>query len=118
MDINGIGALYTVKLALHYFHRQFAADQGSSKDQVLVLQASLAGYLDLKGAIQYAFTKYGLRGAMKSLRHTEPSFGVRVNLIAPWYVILSSRHAVPETTQVHQHGHPRRRRRSSGEARC
>ncbi|RMD42182.1 hypothetical protein DV735_g2921, partial [Chaetothyriales sp. CBS 134920] len=86
LRINGIGALYTIKLALFYFRRQYAADPAASKDQLLVLQGSMAGYVDLKAAIQYSFTKYGLRAIMKNLRHTELAHGIRVNFIGPWFI--------------------------------
>ncbi|RMZ90138.1 hypothetical protein DV736_g2647, partial [Chaetothyriales sp. CBS 134916] len=86
LQTNGIGVLYTTKLALYYFRRQYAADPAASKDQVLILQGSLAGYIDLKGALQYSFTKYGLRSLMKNLRHTELEHGIRVNFIGPWFI--------------------------------
>jgi NAD(P)-dependent dehydrogenase (short-subunit alcohol dehydrogenase family) len=88
LNINGIGALYTVKLALHYFRRQTAANKGGAKDQLLVLQGSLAGYLDLPGAVQYGFTKFGLRSVMRNLRQTEYNHGIRVNYIGPWWVVF------------------------------
>ncbi|RMZ79197.1 hypothetical protein DV738_g3484, partial [Chaetothyriales sp. CBS 135597] len=86
LRINGIGVLYTIKLALFYFRRQYAADPEGSKNQLLLLQGSMAGYVDLKAAIQYSFAKYGLRAVMKNLRHTEPAHGIRINFIGPWFV--------------------------------
>ena len=79
-----MGVLYTVKLALHYFRRQHALNKGEPLDQVLILQGSLAGYLDLPGAVQYAASKYGLRGMMKALRMTEGQHNIRVAYIGPW----------------------------------
>jgi NAD(P)-dependent dehydrogenase (short-subunit alcohol dehydrogenase family) len=84
LKINGIGVLYTSKLAIHHFRRQFQQDAEKSKDQLLILQGSLAGYLDLKGSIQYGFCKWGMRGMMRNLRRTEHEFNVRANYIAPW----------------------------------
>lgn len=81
-NINFIGVLYTIKLALHYFRRQH--EKNSQIDQVLILQGSLAGYIDLPGSIQYAGSKYALRGIMRNLRRTGWTFGMRVNYIAPW----------------------------------
>ena len=86
LNINGIGAIFTVKLALHHFHRQFSLGKDASNDQVLVLQGSLAGYLDLPGALQYSFTKFGLRGIMRDLRVTEHAHNIRVNFIGPWFI--------------------------------
>lgn len=86
LNVNLVGVLYTVKLALHYFRRQHALNKGAPLDQVLILQGSLAGYLDLPGALQYASTKYGLRGMMKALRITEWQHSTRVAFIGPWSV--------------------------------
>ena len=86
LNVNLVGVLYTVKLALHYFRRQNASNKGEPLDQVLVLQGSLAGYLDLPGALQYASSKFALRGIMRSLRRTEHVHNIRVNYIGPWYV--------------------------------
>ena len=84
LKINGIGVLYTSKLAIHYFRKQFQQDAEASKDQLLILQGSLAGYLDLRGSIQYAFCKWGMRAMMRNLRRTEHVHGMRTNYIAPW----------------------------------
>lgn len=86
LNVNLTGVLYTVKLALFYFRKQHAANKGEALDQNLILQGSLAGYLDLPGAIQYGASKYGLRGIMKNLRVTEHEHNIRVNYIAPWFV--------------------------------
>jgi len=86
INVNLIGVLYTIKLALHYFRRQHAQNKGDPLDQVLVLQGSLAGYLDLPGAIQYTASKFGLRGILRSLRRTEHAHNIRVNYIGPWFV--------------------------------
>lgn len=84
VNVNAIGALYTAKLAVHYFRRQHTQNPDSKQDTVLILQGSLAGYLDLVGAPQYALSKFGLRGVMRSLRHSELKYGTRVNFIGPW----------------------------------
>lgn len=74
--MNLIGVSYTTKLARHYFNK---GDQ--SRDKVLILKASLAGYLDLPQAAQYNASKFGVRGLFCNLRKDPLS---RVNLIAPW----------------------------------
>ncbi|EXJ65481.1 hypothetical protein A1O7_01822 [Cladophialophora yegresii CBS 114405] len=86
INVNLIGVLYTIKLALHYFRRQNALNKDKPLDQVLVLQGSLAGYLDLAGAVQYIASKFGLRGILRSLRRTEHVHNIRVNYIGPWFV--------------------------------
>ncbi|OAG36492.1 hypothetical protein AYO21_09299 [Fonsecaea monophora] len=81
MEINLMGLLYTVKLALHYFRRQ---PVDSDRDRCLILKSSLAGYVDLPGSIQYNSSKFGVRGVMRSLRRTSWKENIRVNLVAPW----------------------------------
>ena len=81
VNINMIGVLYTAKLAMHYFRTQ---PMSESRDRLLILQGSLAGYLDQPGSPQYAASKYGLRGMMKSLRRTVGQQDMRVNYIGPW----------------------------------
>jgi NAD(P)-dependent dehydrogenase (short-subunit alcohol dehydrogenase family) len=83
-NVNGIGSLYTVKLAIWYFSKQQAQSQTKTEDQCLVIQASIAGYIGIGGPVQYDFTKWGMRGVMRALRETAWMWGVRVNLIAPW----------------------------------
>lgn len=75
LNIGLIGTAYTTKLALHYFGKSEASDK------CLILKASIAGYFDLPGGISYQTVKFGVRGLMRSLRHTGLC---RVNVIAPW----------------------------------
>jgi len=83
INTNLIGVLYTAKLAIHYFRRQ---PLDASRDRCLILKSSLAGYLDAPGWIQYNASKFGVRGVMRCLRRTSWQEGIRVNLVAPWYV--------------------------------
>ncbi|KIV99232.1 uncharacterized protein PV09_09096 [Verruconis gallopava] len=78
IQVNTIGVAYTVKLARHYFNK---GDQ--SRDKVLILKASLAGYLDLPGATQYNASKYSVRGMLCNLRKSDLA---RCNLLAPWAI--------------------------------
>jgi NAD(P)-dependent dehydrogenase (short-subunit alcohol dehydrogenase family) len=84
VEVDLIGVLYTVNLALHYFRQQYDGSQEDDQAQILILQGSMAGYLGLPGAVQYAAAKYGLRGMMKTLRSTEWRHNIRVGYIAPW----------------------------------
>jgi len=86
LNVNLTGVLYTVKLALFYFRKQNAANKEKPLDQNLILQGSLAGYLDLPGALEYTASKFGLRGLMRDLRRTEHAHHIRVNYIGPWFV--------------------------------
>lgn len=81
-DVHVSGVLKTTALALWYFRKQNAEAPG--RDQCLVLQGSVTGYVDHYGAPQYTASKYAVRGLMKSLRKSEDSDVVRVNVISPW----------------------------------
>jgi NAD(P)-dependent dehydrogenase (short-subunit alcohol dehydrogenase family) len=82
--LNTTAALYTVKLGLHHFRRQYAQNPEASQDQLLVLQSSVAGYLDIPSSLCYTVSKFGMRAVMRSLRWTEHRHGIRVNSICPW----------------------------------
>ncbi|KIW42312.1 uncharacterized protein PV06_05874 [Exophiala oligosperma] len=86
LTVNLTGALYTVKLALHYFRRQNASNKGTDLDQVLILQGSLAGFIQLPEAVEYVASKWGLRGTFRTLRVTEFQHNIRVCYIAPSFV--------------------------------
>jgi NAD(P)-dependent dehydrogenase (short-subunit alcohol dehydrogenase family) len=83
LDVNLYGVMYTTKLAFHYFQKHPLDDK---HDRCLIVQTSLAAYLDLPGAMQYQVSKYGGRGLMACIRRTTGVDGVRVNTICPWYV--------------------------------
>lgn len=87
LETNLIGAMYTTKLALHYFSRQ---PEGPGRDRCLLMTSSMAGYADHNGAPQYAAAKFGVRGMMRSLRQVLPRQNARVNIISPWWVITST----------------------------
>jgi NAD(P)-dependent dehydrogenase (short-subunit alcohol dehydrogenase family) len=87
LNINLIGVFYTTKLALHQFQRQHQTDPKA--ESVLILQGSLAGYLSLPNVPQYNASKYGLRGMLRALVLSSPSYGTRVNYIAPWFISTS-----------------------------
>ena len=80
-EINAIGVIWTTKLAMFYFQKQNASNK---KDRLLVLQSSLAGYIDLTASPQYNGSKFLVRGLLRSLRQSSLEHGIRVNLIAPW----------------------------------
>ncbi|KAK5082311.1 hypothetical protein LTR05_007457 [Lithohypha guttulata] len=87
LDVNIVGAMYTIKLALHYFVQQNGTEiSPKQEDTALVLIGSGASFLDGPRAPTYAASKWAMRGIMHSLRRTAFYHGSRVNLIAPWYV--------------------------------
>lgn len=83
LEVNLIGMAYTIKLAMHYFRRQ---PEDSSRDRCLILKGSIAAYADQPGSPQYNASKWGARGLMRNFRRTAWREGIRVNLVAPWYV--------------------------------
>ncbi|CEN59946.1 hypothetical protein ASPCAL02387 [Aspergillus calidoustus] len=97
LDVNLAGTMYTTKLAMHYFRRQYDAESESpsSRQQTcLVFQSSIMGYFDQGGAPLYSASKFAVRGLLRSYRRTAWLHGTRVNCVSPWYVrtpILSQR---------------------------
>lgn len=85
LNTNLIGFMYTAKLALHYFAQQ---PDGPGHDRCLIMTSSIAGYADHNGAPQYSAAKFGVRGMMRSLRQVLLKQQARVNIIAPWSVML------------------------------
>jgi NAD(P)-dependent dehydrogenase (short-subunit alcohol dehydrogenase family) len=78
IDVNVNGVIYTAKLAAHYF-----AQRPADVDRSLVITSSIMAYIDTFGIPSYGISKHGIRGLMCTLRRRQ---GMRVNLIAPWYV--------------------------------
>jgi NAD(P)-dependent dehydrogenase (short-subunit alcohol dehydrogenase family) len=84
LQINLIGVIYTLKLAMHYLRAQPEAD---ARDRCFIFKGSIAGLIDQPASWQYSTSKFGLRGLMRSARRTSWSEGIRVNYVAPWYVL-------------------------------
>jgi NAD(P)-dependent dehydrogenase (short-subunit alcohol dehydrogenase family) len=80
LETNLLAMIYTSKLAMHYMKRQ-----DPSHDRCLILKSSIMGYLDTNGSPTYGAAKHGVRGLMKVLRRRS---GLRVNVVAPWYVLF------------------------------
>ena len=86
ISINLTGVFYTTKLALHYFQLK-GSDQTTAQDRKsIILISSIAGYIEMPWVADYQSSKYGVRGLFKALRNNVPAMGVRMNLIAPWFV--------------------------------
>ena len=84
VDLNLHGALYTTKLALHYFMKQNGTEKDQAQsDTCLVLIGSSAAFLDVPKGPQYSAIKWAMRGVMHSLRRTAFYYGSRVNMISP-----------------------------------
>ncbi|ETN38997.1 uncharacterized protein HMPREF1541_07039 [Cyphellophora europaea CBS 101466] len=83
IDINLIGVMYTLKLAIHYFRRSpMAAD----RDRCFIFGGSVAGFVDNLSSWEYSTSKFGLRGLMRTVRRQSYHQGIRVAYIAPSYV--------------------------------
>lgn len=76
VQVNLIGAMFTIRLALNHFLRRPEIDP---REKCLILKSSLAGYLDSRPS--YGSAKAGLRAVMRSLRHRGTC---RINIVAPW----------------------------------
>ena len=85
MDVNLKGAFYTSYLALHYFRLPDPANTPPFKKSI-VLVSSVAGYHGAASSTTYTISKFGVRGILYGIREQALAAGVRVNLIAPWYV--------------------------------
>jgi 5'-hydroxyaverantin dehydrogenase len=73
----------TTYLAFYYFRIPPTPSHSSLRS--IILTSSLAGYTDFPWSAGYQSTKLGVRGIFKSLRGGTGKFGIRLNLIAPWF---------------------------------
>ena len=72
---------------MHYFQLNSAPDSSNKQDRKsIILISSLAAYIELPWLGDYQASKYGVRGLFKALRNNVGAMGVRMNLIAPWFV--------------------------------
>ena len=78
VDVSLRGAIYTSKLALHYFRRR--SDPAACG---LVITASTASYNERPNLPLYSAAKHGIIGLMRSLRHVVADSPVHVGAIAP-----------------------------------
>ena len=90
---HAAGLYYSAYLALHYMRLPSSsqsngstANGNTSGDKSLIFIDSLAGYTDYPNNSAYGASKFGVRGLFRSVRHYSPRIGVRLNLIAPWFI--------------------------------
>ncbi len=86
IDVNLTGVFYTTRLALHYFQHKGSSVGELEGKKSIILISSLAGYIELPWLGDYQASKFGVRGLFKALRNNVGQMGVRMNLIAPWFV--------------------------------
>ncbi|KAM5346947.1 hypothetical protein ACJ41O_009952 [Fusarium nematophilum] len=86
LDVNITGATYTTHLALHWLPENGPAD----RDRCLLLVGSLSSLYPFSGHCQYTMSKHAVCGLFRALRSTAFTRGVRVNMIAPYYISKSN----------------------------
>jgi NAD(P)-dependent dehydrogenase (short-subunit alcohol dehydrogenase family) len=79
IDVNLIGVLYTVHLAMFWLPRNPAPASDAQPDRHLLLIGSVASLVPFAGHIQYSIAKHGVLGLFRSLRATSWKDGIRVN---------------------------------------
>ncbi|KAF2015414.1 NAD(P)-binding protein [Aaosphaeria arxii CBS 175.79] len=84
-DVNLKGVYLGCYLALHYFRLPPPVGATPFKKSI-VLVASAAGYLGYPNSTTYSLSKFGVRGIFYGIRDKASQSGVRVNLVAPFYV--------------------------------
>lgn len=93
LNVNLTAVLQCVQLIVKYGMGISAITPSNSPDTIMpataksiALIGSVGSYRALPRAVDYSASKWGLRGAFRSLRQQLPKIGVRVNLIAPGFV--------------------------------
>ncbi|KIW70025.1 hypothetical protein PV04_02336 [Phialophora macrospora] len=84
--VNLEGLYKNAWLALYYMQLPPKTGYRRPFSKSLILVSSLAGYSDMPGNTDYNASKFGVRGIFRGLRHTTSRLGVRVNLIAPFWI--------------------------------
>ncbi|KAL1894051.1 hypothetical protein Sste5346_006193 [Sporothrix stenoceras] len=83
IDVSLRGAVYTSKLALHYFRKAPSTD---AFDRGLVITGSTSSYNERPNLPLYSAAKHGVIGLMRALRHVvaaDPVEKIHVGAIAP-----------------------------------
>lgn len=91
-DVNLIGVLKAVQVVVKYGMGRSESEAASSITpsrpgaRSVTLISSLVSYRALPSTVDYSASKWGIRGAFRTLRQLLPSIGIRVNMIAPAFV--------------------------------
>ncbi len=97
LGINLHGAFYTLReAARHMRDRSIAGDSGGS----IVVCGSLSIFHGLKGMEHYAGAKGALAAMVKSLAVELGPYEVRVNMIAPGFILTGMTEGSPQTAEV------------------
>ncbi|KAK3117638.1 hypothetical protein LTR53_000766 [Teratosphaeriaceae sp. CCFEE 6253] len=87
MEVNLTGVYNCAYLAMHYFRMPLPESTTPQPKKSLVLVSSMMGYVDCTYNTDYGVSKYGVRGLFRSLRSQAYKLNMRVNNIAPGYVL-------------------------------
>ncbi|KAI1174753.1 15-hydroxyprostaglandin dehydrogenase [Nemania sp. FL0916] len=84
LDVNLMGVVYSVKLALYYMRRN-VVDATTGHRGNIICTASNAGLYPLAVQPLYATSKYAVVGLVRSLgpAYARPEIGIRINALAP-----------------------------------
>jgi len=78
LEIDVIGTLYSIKLAIHYMRKNTGEQKGS-----ILVTASNAGLYGFSIAPMYGTSKHAIVGAVRSLAKPLVAEGVQINAICP-----------------------------------
>ncbi|KAL7941887.1 Oxidoreductase, molybdopterin-binding domain-containing protein [Trichoderma barbatum] len=80
LDVNVKGVIFTSHLALYYL------PQNKRSDRCLLFVGSVASLIALPGQSHYCMSKHAVLGLFRSMRGTASLKGIRMNMIAPYYI--------------------------------
>ncbi|KAL8794748.1 MAG: hypothetical protein Q9195_002702 [Heterodermia aff. obscurata] len=94
MDVNMTGVIYTTHLSLFYLKRNPGSKPANpeckpadtQRDRHLVLVSSCAGLMPIPGQAFYGASKHAVVGLYRNLRSTSFVHGIRINMIAPYFI--------------------------------
>ncbi|KAM0749923.1 NAD(P)-binding protein [Meredithblackwellia eburnea MCA 4105] len=82
LDINAIGAAYTVNLAFHHLKKN-----PSKGHKSIVILGSLSSFFPIPLAPMYTMSKHAVMGLFRSTHFDGAAFGINVNIVCPWFVL-------------------------------
>lgn len=108
LNVNLLAVVQSVQLLVKFGMGLTAlpseATSARSTVKSITLMGSVGSYRALPRAVDYSASKWGVRGAFRSLRQQLPKVNCRINLIAPGFVktpLLGSTVAMYEKIGVH-----------------
>ncbi|KAL7933846.1 Oxidoreductase, molybdopterin-binding domain-containing protein [Trichoderma chlorosporum] len=80
LDVNVKGVIFTAHLALYFL------PQNKRPDRCFLFVGSVASLIPLPGQSHYCISKHAVLGLFRSMRGTAFLKGIRINMIAPYYI--------------------------------